>query len=75
MPFQMVSNFLLSVTYKSSVSAALSFFCIGYKRINFVSLASLKILGIKMLGMRKTRFQDISSSHPKGSEGRKLFSG
>ena len=67
MPFQMVSNFLLSVTSKSNVSAALSLFCIGYKRINFISLASLKILGIKMLGTRQTRFRDISSSHPKGS--------
>ena len=75
MPFQMVSNFLLSVTSKSNVSAALSFFCIGYKRLNFISLASLKILGIKMQGMRQTRFRDISSSHPKGSLGRKLFWG
>ena len=36
MPFQMVSNFLLSVTSKSNVSAALNFFSIGYKRINFI---------------------------------------
>lgn len=75
MPFQMVNNFLLSVTSKSNVSAAINFFSIGYKRINFISLASLKILGIKMLGMRQTPFRDISSSRPKGSEVRKLFWG